>query len=66
MTHYLTPEQLSDRLARRILPRTLANWRCLGIGPRFTRVNGRILYPLAAVIEWEEKNTVESTSQYRR
>ena len=66
MTQYLTPEQLSDRFARRITPRTLANWRCLGIGPKFTRLGGRIVYPVAAVDEWEAKNTVSHTAQYRR
>ena len=66
MSLFLTPDQLSDRLARRISVRTLANWRCLGIGPRFTRSGGRILYRILDVETWEEKNTVQSTSQYTK
>lgn len=63
---YLTPEQLSARLANRITPRTLANWRSQGLGPKFTRLGGRIAYPIHAVEEWEQRNTVSSTSQYRK
>lgn len=66
MPMFLTPDQLSDRFARRISVRTLANWRCLGIGPKFTRLGGRIVYNLVAVEEWEQKSTVQSTSQYRK
>jgi len=63
---FLTPEQVSDRYARRISVRTLANWRCSGIGPRFTRTGGRILYPIDALKEWESRNTVSHTGQYRK
>jgi len=66
MPQYLTPNQLSDRLAGRISVRTLANWRCLGIGPKFTRLGGRIAYKLSEVEAWESKNTVSNTSQYKR
>lgn len=66
MPNYLTPEQVSQRLAGRISVRTLANWRCLGTGPRFTRIGGRILYSMRAVEDWEAHNTVSSTSEYKR
>lgn len=63
---YLTPQELSDRYRGEITVRTLANWRCLGVGPKFTKVGGRILYPLAEVLSWERSRTVGSTSSYAR
>jgi hypothetical protein len=44
----------------------LANWRWSGTGPKFTRVGGRILYKLNELVEWEDKRTVEHTSEYLR
>lgn len=63
---YLTPAELSARFKGRISVRTLANWRCLGHGPRYTKVGGSILYPLAEVEAWEASRTVNSTSGYKR
>jgi len=63
---YLTPQELSERYRGEITVRTLANWRCLGVGPKFTKVGGRILYPLSEVIWWERSRTVGSTSSYAR
>lgn len=62
---YLTPEELSARFRDRISVRTLANWRCLGLGPKFVKVGGRILYPADQVTAWEQARTAESTSGYR-
>ncbi|ATI15727.1 hypothetical protein [Bordetella phage vB_BbrM_PHB04] len=63
---YFTPAEVSDRFGGRISVRTLANWRYLGTGPKFSRLGGRILYPVEALDEWERTRTVESTSEYRR
>lgn len=63
---YLTPAEVSERFGNRISVRTLANWRYLGTGPKFTRLGGRILYPMETLDEWERNRTVESTSEYRR
>ena len=63
---YLTPQQLADRYGGRISVRTLANWRCYGNGPKFTRIGGRILYELSELLVWEAKNTVSHTSEYRK
>lgn len=49
----------------RVSVRTLANWRCSGSGPRFTKIGGRILYALEDLQRWEENRTVDHTSQYR-
>lgn len=63
---YFTPAEVSERFGNRISVRTLANWRYLGTGPKFTRLGGRILYPIEALDEWELKRTVDSTSEYRK
>jgi hypothetical protein len=38
----------------------------MGSGPAFSRFGGRVLYPEDKLIEWEAKNTVNSTSEYRK
>lgn len=56
MTH-LTAKELAERLHRKV--QTLANWRALGVGPKF--IPGRpVLYPLTEVENWERENTVTS------
>lgn len=54
---YLTPQELADRYKGQITVRTLANWRSTGNGPKFTKVGGRVLYPMDAVTEWEKSRT---------
>lgn len=63
---FLSPIELSDRWGGRISPRTLANWRSQGLGPAYTKVGGAVLYPVKSVDDWENRNTVASTSQYQR
>ena len=63
---FLSPQELSDRYEGRITVRTLNNWRSAGNGPPFTKLGGAVLYPLQKIIEWEARNTVQSTSQYQR
>lgn len=65
-TSYLTPAQVAERYEGRISVRTLANWRFQGNGPAFSRIGGRVLYPEDKLLEWEDKRTVSSTSQYRK
>jgi hypothetical protein len=61
---FLTPQQLSERWGGRIGVRTLANWRCNGGGPRYTKIGGAILYKVSDVENYEQNQTVTSTSQY--
>lgn len=63
---YLTPEDLYIRWKKRVAVRTLSNWRSLGTGPKFTKVGGRILYPLAEVVAWESRRTTDSTAGYSK
>jgi hypothetical protein len=51
----MTPFEAAKRISecgRPITTRTMDNWRHLGIGPRFIRVGGRILYPVKFMDEW--------------
>lgn len=57
-TEYLTPTDLVNRYRGTITIRTLANWRSTGEGPRYTKIGGRVLYPLDAVKSWEESRTL--------
>ena len=43
-------------------PKTLANWRCSGLGPRFCRVGGRVRYARADMDAWLAERLCGSTS----
>lgn len=57
-SEYLTPAELVNRYKNTITLRTLANWRCSGDGPSYTKIGGRVLYPVAAVVKWETVRTL--------
>jgi hypothetical protein len=40
----LLPQEAADYLRMKL--QTLANWRCYGGGPEFTRVGNRVFYPM--------------------
>jgi hypothetical protein len=61
---FFTPSELVDRYKGKITVRTLANWRSAGISPPFTKIGGRILYPVVELVKWEERRTVAGTNQY--
>lgn len=63
---YMTAVELSTRWKGTISPRTLANWRVTGSGPRFVKIGGRVMYRQADVLAWENARSVTSTSQYAR
>jgi pyruvate/2-oxoglutarate dehydrogenase complex dihydrolipoamide acyltransferase (E2) component len=50
---YLSPKELSEHLDHKISPKTLANWRSAGRGPRYRRVGNKILYAMSWIEEWE-------------
>jgi hypothetical protein len=52
-TEFLTPYTLYKRWGGAISPKTLANWRAKGIGPKWTKIGGRVVYPIAEVILFE-------------
>ena len=57
ITHLLTEE-----VARRwkISPRTLERWRYVGIGPKFRRIGGRVVYALTEIERFEAASDVEA------
>lgn len=63
---FLTAQEVSERYHGAVSVRTLSNWRNLGSGPPFSKIGGRVLYPAEKLVEWEQRNTVQSTSEYTR
>ncbi len=59
---FFTPEELIARYKGRISVKTLANWRTKGGGPEYTKIGGKIMYTLAAIVEWERRRTYGSTA----
>jgi len=53
---FLRPNELVQRWRNAVTETTLANWRCMKIGPRYLKLRGRILYPLDSVIEYERSH----------
>lgn len=53
---FLTPHQLAQRWNGVVTSGTLANWRSKGVGPDFTKLRGRVLYPVASVADFEATN----------
>jgi hypothetical protein len=50
---FLTSKELSSRW--RLSDQTLANWRYARKGPPFTRVGGKVLYPIEGVEKYEQQ-----------
>lgn len=63
---YFTPADLVARYMGKVSERTLANWRSAGTSPPFTKIGGRILYPIEGVIDWEKRRTVNNTGSYSK
>jgi hypothetical protein len=53
----LTPESLVRRWDGAVTLGTLKNWRSLGRGPPWTKLERQVVYPLKQLIEWESRNT---------
>jgi hypothetical protein len=56
VVEFLTPYQLHKRWGGAISPKTLANWRVKGMGPRWVKIGGRIVYPMSCVLEFESRD----------
>lgn len=52
-----------DGLAARwhMSPRTLEQWRWRGIGPRYLKIGGRVIYPLEFVEAYEAAHVHQNT-----
>lgn len=55
---YLTPAEVSERYGHTVSERTLANWRSRGDGPPYTKIGGKVLYPVEQLAAWEEQRTI--------
>lgn len=53
---YLRPVDLVTRWCNTVTLSTLDNWRSQNRGPRFVKIGGRVLYPLAEVEAYEARN----------
>ena len=52
---HLNQIELSRRWS--LSPRTLERWRCLGLGPRYLKIVGRVVYRLDDIEEFEAQQT---------
>jgi hypothetical protein len=57
---FLTVKEAAHFL--RLKPRTLDDMRCRGIGPKFRKHGGRIVYHLDDLIAWSGHSRRQSTS----
>jgi hypothetical protein len=56
---YLTPEEVVERWRHRVTMRMLRRWRgAQKKGPAFVRFEGRVLYPLDFILEYEQDNSI--------
>lgn len=53
---YLSPKELSKRWGGAVTTGTLANWRCRGCGPSYSKFGYKIVYPLEQLQAWEQSN----------
>lgn len=57
----LTAKEAAERL--RVNNGTLSNWRVRGDGPRYIKLGRKVLYPLAEIEAFEQRQLRVSTSQ---
>jgi hypothetical protein len=62
---YLTQDEVAERYRGLISVRTLANWRSMRIGPRFTKIGKTVLYEEGELDAWDERNTVKCATALR-
>lgn len=60
-SEFLTDQQLAERW--HIHRKTLSRWRTQGLGPDYTRIEGRVLYALSAVKHFEQFNTITHSEE---
>lgn len=56
--------QLAERCD--LSPEALERWRVLGIGPKFIRLPGKVIYRLCDVEAYENDCLVSSTAEFRK
>jgi hypothetical protein len=56
----LTDRELAIRWG--LSPKTLANWRCAGLGLRYLKIGSKIRYRLSDVLQFEADRTFANTA----
>jgi hypothetical protein len=56
-SEFLTDLELAERW--HMHRQTLIRWRRQSTGPAYVRIEGRVLYPLAEVEQYEKANTIK-------
>jgi hypothetical protein len=59
--HHLNQHQLARRWA--MSARTLERWRWLGLGPRFLKLGGRVVYRLEDITDFEKQRIRTQTAE---
>ena len=62
---FLTAEEVSERYRGEITVGTLRNWRAMRIGPPFVKIGKAVLYPVAELDAWDQKNMVTCRASRR-
>ena len=57
---HLTPKEAAERLRTSV--GTLANWRVTGTGPRFIKLGRKVLYPVAELEAFEQRQLRSNTA----
>ena len=58
----LTDDQAAEIAG--VKPKTLANWRCQGVGPRFVKIGSTIRYTPEDLQSFIKSRTFQSTTEY--
>lgn len=54
---FLTSQQLVDRYNGVVNIKTLSTWRYRKQGPAYTKIGGKVMYPLDEVVRWEKQRS---------
>lgn len=55
---FLTPDEVAERYRGEVSVGTLRNWRSMRVGPGFIKIGKAVLYPIAELDAWDERNRV--------
>lgn len=62
-TIYMSSHQLAQRWC--MSPKTLERWRWEGNGPQHLKVGGKVLYPIADVVAFEQEGLRQATAKHQ-
>jgi DNA-binding transcriptional regulator YiaG len=62
---FLTPDEVAERYRGEVSVGTLRNWRSMRVGPGFVKIGKAVLYPVAELDAWDEKNRVPCRASNR-